>query len=198
MLMFTLAISCLITSNLPQFMNLTFQVKLYKYYIIINYNIITIIYYYINIFFYSTGLSPSDTSTTERHFLFAPAALFFLKLLVIALCSSPVAYWILSNLEFSFSSVISFCLFILFMGFSWQEYWSGLPFPPPMDHILSELFTMICPSWIAQHSMAHSFIELPKALCHDDASGKEPACQCRRCRRLGFNSWLRKIPWRRK
>ena len=26
------------------------------------------------------------------------------------------------------------------------------------------------------------------------ASGKEPACQCRRCR---FNPWVRKIPWRR-
>ena len=22
----------------------------------------------------------------------------------------------------------------LFMGFSWQEYWSGLPFPSPGDH----------------------------------------------------------------
>ena len=24
----------------------------------------------------------------------------------------------------------------------WQEYWSGLPFPPPVDHILSELYAM--------------------------------------------------------
>ena len=30
------------------------------------------------------------------------------------------------------------------------------------------------------------------------ASGKEPACQCRRCRRHGFNPWVRKKPWRRK
>ena len=29
----------------------------------------------------------------------------------------------------------------------------------------------------------------------DGASGKEPACQCRRC---GLNSWVRKILWRRK
>ena len=29
------------------------------------------------------------------------------------------------------------------------------------------------------------------------ASGKEPACQCRRHRRLGFYPWVRKIPWRR-
>ena len=30
------------------------------------------------------------------------------------------------------------------------------------------------------------------------ASGKEPACQCRRCLRWGFDPWVRKIPWRRK
>ena len=30
------------------------------------------------------------------------------------------------------------------------------------------------------------------------ATGKEPACQCRRHKRLEFVSWVRKIPWRRK
>jgi len=29
------------------------------------------------------------------------------------------------------------------------------------------------------------------------ASGKEHACQCRRCKRHGFNSQVGKIPWRR-
>ena len=29
-------------------------------------------------------------------------------------------------------------------------------------------------------------------------TGKEPACQCRRHKRLGFDPWVRKIPWRRK
>ena len=29
------------------------------------------------------------------------------------------------------------------------------------------------------------------------ASGKEPACQCRRHKRLGFDPWVGKIPWRR-
>ena len=29
------------------------------------------------------------------------------------------------------------------------------------------------------------------------ASGKEPACQCRRCKRRGFDPWVRKISWRR-
>ena len=29
------------------------------------------------------------------------------------------------------------------------------------------------------------------------ASSKEPACQCRRCKRHRFDPWVRKIPWRR-
>ena len=52
------------------------------------------------------------------------------------------------------------------MGFSRQEYWSGLPVPSPVDHVLSELSTMICPSWVALQGMAHSFIELDKAVVH--------------------------------
>jgi len=35
-----------------------------------------------------------------------------------------------------------------------------------MDHILSELSTMTHPSWVSLHSMAHSFIELDKAVIH--------------------------------
>ena len=58
----------------------------------------------------------------------------------------------------------SFCLFILFMGFSRQEYQSGLPFPSPVDHVLSELSTMTHLSWVALHGMAHSFNELDKAV----------------------------------
>ena len=37
----------------------------------------------------------------------------------------------------SSSGIESLCLFILYMGFSRQEYWSGLPFLCPVDHILS-------------------------------------------------------------
>ena len=59
-----------------------------------------------------------------------------------------------------------FCLFILFMGFLWQEYWSGLSLFLPVDYVLSELFTVTCPSWVPLHGMAHSFIELDKALIH--------------------------------
>ena len=28
-------------------------------------------------------------------------------------------------------------------------------------------------------------------------SGKEPACQCKRCERPGFDPWVRKMTWRR-
>ena len=55
---------------------------------------------------------------------------------------------------------------MLFMGFLRQDYRSGLPFPSPVDHILSELSTMIRPSWVALQGMAHSFIELDKAVVH--------------------------------
>ena len=79
---------------------------------------------------------------------------------------SPVAYWVPTDLGSSSSSVLSFCLFILVMGFSRQEYWSGLPFPSPEDHILSELSTMTRPSWKALQGMAHGFIELDKAVVH--------------------------------
>ena len=58
----------------------------------------------------------------------------------------------------------------LSLGFSRQEYWSGLPlsslFPSPVDHVLSELSTITHPSWVALHGMAHSFIELDKAVVH--------------------------------
>ena len=30
------------------------------------------------------------------------------------------------------------------------------------------------------------------------SDSKEPTCQCRRCKKHGFNPWIRKVPWRRK
>ena len=70
-----------------------------------------------------------NTSTTEHHFHLGPTTSFFLGLLVIALCSSPVAYWTPSNLGGSSLDVTSFCLFIMFVAFLQQEHWSGVPFP---------------------------------------------------------------------
>ena len=48
-----------------------------------------------------------------------------------------------------------------------QKYWSGLTFPFLVNHVLSELFTVTCLSWVALHSMTHSFIELCKPFCHN-------------------------------
>ena len=42
----------------------------------------------------------------------------------------------------------------------------GLPFPSPVDHVFSELSTMTCPSWVALHGMAPSFLELHKTVIH--------------------------------
>ena len=78
----------------------------------------------------------------------------------------PVVYWAPTYLRSSSFNVLSFCLFMLFTGFSRQEYWSGLPLPSPVDHVLSDLYTMIHPSWVALHGMAHSFIELDNAVGH--------------------------------
>ena len=75
-----------------------------------------------------------------------------------------LTYWAPTDLGSSSFSVISFCLFMLLMGFSRQEYWSGLPLPSPVDHILSELFTTTFASWVTLHSMGHSLIELDRGV----------------------------------
>ena len=93
-------------------------------------------------------------------FCFGSVSSFFLELFF---HFSPVAYWAPTDLGSSSFSVLYFCLFLLFMGFSRQEYWSGLLFPSP---VLSELSTMIRPSWVALHGIAHNFIESDKAVVH--------------------------------
>ena len=60
----------------------------------------------------------------------------------------------------------------LSMGFSRQEYWSGVPQPSPFLKNTTAL------------------MGLPGG-----TSGKEPICHCRRHKRCGFNPWIRKIPW---
>ena len=144
MLMFTLPISYLATSNLPWFMDLTLQVP-------VQYCSLE----------HRTLLPSPVTSTTGCCFHFGSASSFLLELF---LHWSSVAYWELTDLGSSSFRILSFCLFILFMGFSRQEYWSGLPFPSPVDYTLSELSTMTRPSWVTLHHMAHSFIELDKAV----------------------------------
>ena len=102
------------------------------------------------------------TSTTGCCFRFGSISSFFLQLF---LHWPPVAYWAPTDLGSTSFSVLSFRLFMLIMGFSRQEYWSCLPFPSPVDHILSELSKMTCPC-LALHCMAHCLIELDKAVVH--------------------------------
>ena len=123
-----------------------------------------------------TLLSPPNTSTTEHLFHFGPTSSFFLELLVIVLCSSRVAYWPWGH---SSSGIISFCLFKLFMKFLQQEYWSVLLFPPPVGHVLSELFIMTGLSWVTLHGLADSFTDFCRPLHHDktmiyEGGGEEP------------------------
>ena len=98
MSVFTLAISCLTTSNLPWVIGLIFQVPM---------QCCSLQHW--------TLLSPPVTSTTGHHSCFGSASSFLLDLFI---CSSPVAYWTPPDLAGSSFGVISFCLFILFMGFS--------------------------------------------------------------------------------
>ena len=75
--------------------------------------------------------------------------------------SLPVHYW--NNLYYVFMSLFgkvfyldlfwsqTLSLFMLLMEFFQQEYQSVLPFPPPVDGLLSELSTMTHVSWVALH-----------------------------------------------
>ena len=146
MAMFIQAIACLITSNLPWFMDLNLQVRMQ--------------------YFSSQHqiLLPSPVMyTTGYCFCFFSVSSTFLEWV---LHWSPVAYWEPTDLENSSFSILSFCLFILFMGISRQECWSGLPFPSTADYVLSEFFTMTHPSLVALQGIAHSFTELDKAVFH--------------------------------
>ena len=161
MLMFILAISCLTTFNLPWFMGLTIQGPM----------LYCSLQHWVSLLLW-------DTSTTACHFCFGPTASSFQYLLVIALYSSPVAHLIPYNLGGgSYSGVTPFCLFMLFMGFSQQEYRRCLPFPPPVDHVLSELSSMTHLFWMVLHGMAHSVSVLCKPLCHNKAVIQERGFQ---------------------
>ena len=109
---------------------------------------------------HQTLLSPPDTSTTGYHFCFGSASSFLLELF---LCFSPVTHWTPTDLGSSSFSVISFCLFILFMGSSRQECCFVRTL---LTGVLSGHSTMTHPSQMALNSMVHSFIKLHKAVIH--------------------------------
>ena len=96
------------------------------------------------------------STNSEIGFPFFPHLLqhlLFVDFFMIAILTS-VRWCLIAFLISLTISVLSFCLFILFMGFSRQEYWNGLPFPSPMDHLLSDLSTLTGPSWVAPNSIA--------------------------------------------
>ena len=81
-------------------------------------------------------------SMIEHRFRFGLTASFFLELLVIALCSSPVAYCIPTNLGGSASSVISFA----FLYCSWGSCGKNIGVVCQSLLQFSELSTMTHPS----------------------------------------------------
>ena len=108
-------------------------------------------------------LLPSPvTSTTGCCFCFGSVSSFLLVISPL-ICSSILGTYHPGELIFQCPI---FLPFHTVQGFSRQEYWSGLPFPSPVDHHLSQLSTMTRLSWVALHGMALSFIELDKAVVH--------------------------------
>ena len=141
MSMFTPAISCLTTSYLPWFMDLTFQVPME----------------YCSLQ-HQTLLPSPVTSATGCCFCFGSASSFPLELFLH--CTILGTYW---PGEFIFQYHIFFSFHTIHGVLKARILkWFAIPFS--VDHILSELSTMTCPSWVALHSMAHSFIELDKAV----------------------------------
>ena len=101
MSMFSLAISCLTTSNLPWFMDLTFQVPM-QY-----------CSYSIGLYFQHQWHPQLDVD-----FCIGSVLSFFLELF---LHWSPVLYWPPTELGSSSFNVLSFCIFVVFKGFSRQD-----------------------------------------------------------------------------
>ena len=143
MSMFTLAISFLTTSNLPWFMDLTFHVP--RQYCSLQHQIL---------------LSPPDTSTTGCHVCFCSTFSFLVELF---LHSSPVAYPIPTNLWGFIFQIHIYLPFDTVHGVLKAKWWRGLPFPSP---ILLFVRTLLCDLSMAQHTMAHSLLNLFKAVIH--------------------------------
>ena len=150
---FTLAISCLTTSNLPRFMYLTFQVPLQ----------------YCS---YSVRPCFHHGSHPQLDFIFA------LSLSLHSFWSyfsTDLQYHIGHLLTRGVHLSVSYLLpFHTVYGVFKARNWSGLPFPSPVGHIFSDLSTMIHPSLVALHGMAHSFFELDKVVEWQAAERRYP------------------------
>ena len=96
----------------------------------------------------------------------------------------------------------------LSVGFSRQEYWSGLPCPPPKVRYpplnllgRGELFVNVSNLIKTFDKRSHPFTDTGHSSQRrlldflGGASVKEPTCQYRTCL---LDPWVRKIPWKRK
>ena len=113
------------------------------------------------------SVMPSNQLILRHPLLLLPTILWLHPLILSGVISPLISSSILGAYrpgEFIFQYSI-FLPFILFMGFSRQEYWNGLLFPSPVDHILSDLSTMTHPFWVAPRAWI-SFIEFDKAVVH--------------------------------
>ena len=141
--MFTLAISCLATFNLPWFMDLTVQVPMQ----------------YCSLQLWTVPPSPV-TSTTGYCFCFGSILFFFLELF---LHWSPVAYWAPTDLGSSSFSILSFCLLYCSWGSQGKN-------TEAVCHSLLQwtTFCQTSPPWPAYLGWPHmtwlSFIELHKSV----------------------------------
>ena len=90
--------------------------------------------------------------------------LFILSGVISPLISSSIlgTYW---SREFIFQCPI-FLPFHTVHGVLKARILKWFAIPISMDHILSELSTKTCPSWVVLHGLAHSFIELDKTVVH--------------------------------
>ena len=143
MSMFTLAISCLTTSNLPWFMGLTSR-------------------FLCNIVLYTIGLYFHHQSRPQ----YGTAFILALSLHSFWCYFSTLLSSILGTYqpgEFIFQYHI-FLPFHTVHGVLKARILKWLAIQFSVDHVLSELSTTTCPSLVALHSRAHSFTELDKAV----------------------------------
>ena len=164
MSIFILATSYLTASSLPWFTDLTFQVPTQCCF-----------------WQHHTFLSPANTSTTEHCSHFGPFSSFFMELLAIALCFSPVAYWTtLTGGRGRGGAYLPVSYLFAFSNCSWDFQGKNtrrgahflLQWTTFCQNFLLWLFHL---GWPCE-GLAHSFTELCKPLCYDKTVIHEGVC----------------------
>ena len=145
MWMFTLAISCLTTPNLPWFMDLTFQVPMQ----------------YCSLQ-HQTLLPSPVTSTTGCCFCFGSISI--LSGVISPVISSSIlgTYWP-GEFLFQYPIILPFHTVHGVLKARILK-WFSIPFSSGSHFV--RLSTTTHSSWVALHGMAHSIIELDKAVVH--------------------------------